>query len=165
MVRQESAKLSFASSNLAGTSIVNTHFRYQPQKVDYRVCIFYFTQFSYTILLREMGQNVNTNLQHSIDIKPIKTDISQEMRRFYCIWNEVDGAFFEFRVNSGKGHRFFYEVFRKLSIYYSDKPEDPGALCSQILRLFYFQKVFILRIDWSELIMWIKQQGHWVEDG
>ena len=129
------------------------------------MCIFYFTQFSYTILLREMGQNVNTNLQHSIDIKPIKTDISQEMRRFYCIWNEVDGAFFEFRVNSGKGHRFFYEVFRKLSIYYSDKPEDPGALCSQILRLFYFQKVFILRIDWGELIMWIKQKGHWLEDG
>ena len=129
------------------------------------MCIFYFTQFSYTILLREMGQNVNTNLQHSIDIKPIKTDISQEMRRFYCIWNEVDGAFFEYRVNSGKGHRFFYEVFRKLSIYYSDKPEDPGALCSQILRLFYFQKVFILRIDWSELIMWIKQKGHWLEDG
>ena len=165
MVRQRSAKPSFPSSNLGGTSIVNTHFRYQLPQVDYRVCIFYFTQFSYTILLREMGQNVNTNLQHSIDIKPIKTDISQEMRRFYCIWNEVDGAFFVFRVNSGKGHRFFYEVFRKLSIYYSDKPEDPGALCSQILRLFYFQKVFILRIDWSELIMWIKQKGHWLEDG
>ena len=96
------------------------------------MCIFYFTQFSYTILLREMGQNVNTNLQHSIDIKPIKTDISQEMRRFYCIWNEVDGAFFEFRVNSGKGHRFFYEVFRKLSIYYSQAGVSGSAKLSDI---------------------------------
>ena len=34
VVRQESAKLSFASSNLAGTSIVNAHFRCQLRKVD-----------------------------------------------------------------------------------------------------------------------------------
>ena len=34
VVRQESAKLSFASSNLAGTSIVSVHFRYQLLKVD-----------------------------------------------------------------------------------------------------------------------------------
>ena len=79
VVRQESAKLSFASSNLAGTSIVNTHFRYQLRKVGYRVCIFYFISNSSTIMFREWGQNVNTNLQHSIDIKPIEIDISQEM--------------------------------------------------------------------------------------
>ena len=81
-------------------------------------------------------------MQYSIDIKPIEIDISQEMYRFYCIWNEIDGAFFEFRVNSGKGHRFYYEVFRKLSIFYSDKPEHPGALSSQMLRLFLFSESF-----------------------
>jgi len=53
-----------------------------------------------------------------------------------------DGAFFEFGVNSGKGHRFYYEVFRKLSIFYSDKPEDLGALSSLMLRLFLFSESF-----------------------
>ena len=101
-------------------------------------------------MFREWGINVNKNLQHSIDIKPIEIDISQEMYRFYCIWNDIDGAFFEFGVNSGNGHRFFIGVFRKLSTYFIGRPEYPRALCSQMLRLFCFQEVFILRIDRSE---------------
>ena len=91
-------------------------------------------------MFREWGINVNKDLQHSIDIKPIEIDISQEMYRFYCIWNDIDGAFFEFGVNSGKGHRFFIGVFRKLSTYFIGRPEYPGALSSQMPRLFLFSE-------------------------
>ena len=41
-------------------------------------------------MFQEWGINVNKNLQHSIDIKPIEIDISQEMYRFYCIWNDIE---------------------------------------------------------------------------
>ena len=92
------------------------------------MCIFYFTPNSSTIMFREWGINVNKNLQHSIDIKPIEIDISQEMYRFYCIWNEIDGAFFEFGVNSGKGHRFFIGVFRKLSTYFYRQAGVSGSV-------------------------------------
>ena len=87
-------------------------------------------------------QNVNMNLKESIDIKPTEMDIPSNFQWFHSVMNDICGAFFEFPVNSRKGHRFYYEVFRKLSIYYSDKPEHPGALSSQMLRLFLFSESF-----------------------
>ena len=93
-------------------------------------------------MFREWGINVNKNLQHSIDIKPIEIDISQEMYRFYCIWNDIDGAFFEFGVNSGKGHRFFIGVFRKLSTYLYRQAGVSGSVKLSDAPAFLFSESF-----------------------
>jgi hypothetical protein len=45
------------------------------------------------------------------------------------------------------------------------KPEYPGAYKLSDASAYSFQKVIILRIDRSELIMWSKQKGHWLGDG
>ena len=49
----ESYPRQLAASKVTSKHIVNTHFRYQLRKVDYRVCIFYFNPIFYTIMLRE----------------------------------------------------------------------------------------------------------------
>ena len=86
-------------------------------------------------------------MQHSIDIKPIEIDISQEMYRFYCIWNEIDGAFFEFGVNSGKGHRFFIGVFRKLSTYFYRQAGVSGSFMLSDAPAFLFSESYHLVIQ------------------
>jgi hypothetical protein len=45
------------------------------------------------------------------------------------------------------------------------KPEYPGAYKLSDAPAFSFQKVIILRIDRSELIMWSKEKWHWLGDG
>ena len=49
-------------------------------------------------------------------------------------------------MNSRKGHRFFVGVFRKLSIYFPDRPEYPGVFHSQMLRPFLFSESYHLEI-------------------
>ena len=88
-------------------NIVNIHFRYQLWKVGYRVCIFYFAPI-YATNMFLIWKNVNSILQHSIDIKPIEIDIAWVMQPFYCIWNEISGAFLNSQWILEKGTAFLF---------------------------------------------------------
>ena len=60
---------------------------------------------------------------------------------------KISGAFFEFPGNSRKGHRFLLEFSESYQLIFTDRPEYPGALCSQMLRLFLFSESYHLVIQ------------------
>ena len=72
-------------------------------------------------------QNVNMNLKDSIDIKPTEMDIPSNFQWFHSVMNDICGAFFEFPVNSRKGHRFLLEFSENYQFYFTDRPEYPGV--------------------------------------
>ena len=81
------------------------------------------------------------NLDHSIDIKEIYFTFKPLLPYLNSDNYSFDGAFFEFRVNSGKGHRFYYEVFRKLSIYFHRQAGVSGSFSlSDAPAFFVFRK-------------------------
>ena len=63
------------------------------------------------------------------------------------------------------GTAFFMKFSESYQFIFRTSRSIRERLALRYSGFFYFQKVFILRIDWSELIMWIKQKGHWLEDG
>ena len=58
-------------SKVSRGAIINAHFRYQLRKVDFEVCILVYMRVLYPFMFWIWGQNVNTNLSDSIDIKPV----------------------------------------------------------------------------------------------
>ena len=58
-------------SNPSISAKINAHFRYQLRKVDYEVCILAYMRVLYPFMFWIWGQNVNTNLSDSIDIKSV----------------------------------------------------------------------------------------------
>ena len=89
-------------------------------------------------------QNVNMNLKDSIDIKPTEMDIPSNFQWFHSVMNDICGAFFEFPVNSRKGHRFFVGVFRNLSIIFCRQPEYPRASMLSDTPAFFIFRTFLL---------------------
>ena len=72
-------------------------------------------------------------------------------------------------MNSRKGHRFFVGVFRKLSIYFPDRPEYPGVFHSQMLRPFLFSESYHLEI-WKGVSNHVQQAKralvrNWLDHG
>ena len=89
-------------------------------------------------------QNVNMNLNHSIDIKPTEMDIPRKFQWFHSVKNGISGAFFEFSENSRKGHRFFVGVFRNLSIIFCRQPEYPRDSMLSDTPVFFSESLIIL---------------------
>ena len=58
-------------------------------------------------------QNVNMNLNHSIDIKPTEMDIPRKFQWFHSVKNGISGAFLNSQRILEKGTAFFIGVFKK----------------------------------------------------
>ena len=119
MVRQRSAKPSFASSNLAGTSICSVHFWCRTQKVLGKVNITFLHALSDKKYLKFMGKMLTRIFGFPLMQLPFQKRLEPFASGKAAIW----AAPFLISGSISKRAQLFYRVFRKLSF-----ANQPGFL-------------------------------------
>ena len=134
MVRQRSAKPSFASSNLAGTSICDVHFWCRTQKVLGKVNITFYMHFLMEKCLKFTGKM----LTRIFGFPLMQLSFQKRLEPFASVKEAIWAAPFLISSEISKRAQLFYRVFRILSF-----ENQPGILGRRSLEnpgFFYFQK-------------------------
>ena len=134
MVRQRSAKPSFASSNLAGTSICDVHFWCRTQKVLGKVNITFYMRFLMAKCLKSTGKM----LTRIFGFPLMQLPFQKRLEPFKSAKEAICAAPFLISDRISKRALLFYRVFRKLSFVnlpgflWRDSHKKPG--------FFFFKK-------------------------
>ena len=156
MVRQESAKLSFASSNLAGTSICDVHFWCRTQKVLGKVNITFYMRFLMAKCLKSTGKM----LTRIFGFPLMQLPFQKRLEPFKSAKEAICAAPFLISDRISKRALLFYRVFRKLS--FVNLPGFLGRISLENPGFFCFQKGRWLSAPDSRPFSCLREDGFFV---